>query len=453
MNQKFNDPHAPDDWEAEEIAAHEAEEESVKPDRLWPVADDAVFHGRAGELVRALDPTTEADPVAVLADLLAVFGWIAGADGNAAHMMIANGKHHARVWPMIVGTTSSGAKGTSHTAVWRVASTYLKTLLTPPAHTTGLASGEGLIEAVKDDVGDMSDEKHFEPGVADKRLFVMEDEMAAVFRKASREGSTLGQTLRLAWDGRDMSTMTRRSTKATAPHIVIVGHISPGELQTVVRGSDVDGGTLNRFLFICSTRSKRLPRGGNAPQSLIDQLAQAFGESVEKARTCGLVEMTPEAWEQWSLIYYRLTADRPDTVLTKATGRRAPQVLRLAMIYTLLDGRTRISVDDLKAAVALEQFSVDSARYIFEAQSDKDSKELSKLAQFIRTAGPEGRSRNEIRTDLYQAHRKAELITRDLKMLVSQGSVFEVAVPTSGRPKMTYVAREARLRHKPLEAA
>lgn len=277
--------------------------------------------------------------------------------------------------------------------------------------------------------------------------------MAQVFRKAGREGSTLGQTLRLAWDGRDLSTMTRRATKATSPHIVIVGHISPGELQSVIRSSDVDGGTLNRFLFICSTRSKRLPHGGNAPQQLVDQLAAAFKEAAHKARSAERVDLSPAAQERWGFLYYRLTADRPDTTLTKTTGRRAPQVLRLAMVYALMDGRNEISVDDLKAAAALEQYSVDSARFIFESQTDKESKELSRLAHFIRTAGVQGRTREEIRSDLYQRHRKAALITRDLKMLANQGAVFEVSEPTDGRPRMLYVAREARKRGKATDAA
>ena len=444
-------------WEHEEIRAHEAESEPIHLDRTWPTIQPAAFHGIAGEIVRSLEPTTEADPVAMLSDLLASFGWAVGGDDRSAYLLLANTEHHARVWPIVVGTTSSGAKGTSHGAVWRIVSTYLQSIYNPPAHKTGLSSGEGLIEAVKDDSGDPSDEKRFEPGVEDKRLFVMEDEIAQVFKRANREGSTLGPTLRLAYDGRDLSVMNRRSMTATAPHIVIVGHISPGELQTVVRSGDVEGGTLNRFLYICSRRSKRLPDGGNAPQDVVEAAAKAFGEAVELGRKAGKVHLTQRARQHWASVYNRLTAERPDTVLTKATGRRAPYVMRLAMIYALLDQRTEIDVADIEAAESLEQYSVDSARYVFESHIDKGSTELGKLAQFIRTGGVEGKTRNEIRNVLYKRNRKADLITADLKALLQQGSVVEVQMSTAGRPAMAYFAREQTpytpLRHKAPDAA
>lgn len=429
-------------WDLEEVRAHEAESEPIQVDREWPTLKDEAFHGAAGDIVRNLEPTTEADPAALLADLLATFGWAVGAEQDSAHMLIANSPHHARLWPMIVGTTSVGAKGTSHSVIWRVVREYLGSVLNPPAHKTGLSSGEGLIESVKDDSGDPADEKRFEPGVLDKRLFVMEDEIAQVFKRSNREGSTLGPTLRLAWDGRDLSVMNRRSMTATAPHIVIVGHISPGELQKVVSGSDVDGGTLNRFLFICSRRSKRLPNGGNAPPEVIKVSAEYFAESVVLARSAGRIKLSTEAERYWEALYYKLTAERPDTLLTKATSRRAPYTLRLAMVYALIDQRKVVSLDDLIAAAAFEQYSVDSAKYIFESHVDKGSTEHGKLAQFIRSGGVQGKSRNEIRNELYKRNRKAELITADLAALMQQGSVVQIRIETSGRPAMVYFARE-----------
>ncbi len=431
-----------DQWEREEVLSHEAEATPIHVDREWPTLRPEAFHGIAGEIVEGLAPSTEADPAAMLADLLATFGWLIGAEEQSAHMLVANSKHHARVWPIIVGTTSSGAKGTSHGAVWRIVSKYLASTLNPPMHKTGLSSGEGLIEAVRDESGDDPESKTYEPGVLDKRLFVMEDEIAQVFKRSNREGSTLGPTLRLAYDGRDLSVMNRKAMTATAPHIVIVGHISPGELQAVVRAGDVDGGTMNRFIYVCSRRSKRLPDGGNAPQQIVDVSAQALAEAVDIARTAGRIEMTTEASAHWRRSYARLTADRPDTVLTKTTGRRAPSVLRLAMIYCLFDQRTVIEVDDLKAAEALEQYSVDSARYIFESHVDKGSNEHGRLADFIRSGGIQGKSRAEIYIDLYKKNRKSALIGADLAALIEQGSIVQVEMPTDGRKKIVFFARE-----------
>jgi hypothetical protein len=40
----------------------------------WPEIEAEAFHGLAGRIVDAVDPCTEADPVAVLAQLLVTFG-------------------------------------------------------------------------------------------------------------------------------------------------------------------------------------------------------------------------------------------------------------------------------------------------------------------------------------------------------------------------------------------
>ena len=37
----------------------------------WPLLDEAALHGLAGEVVRLIEPHTEADPVALLASFLA----------------------------------------------------------------------------------------------------------------------------------------------------------------------------------------------------------------------------------------------------------------------------------------------------------------------------------------------------------------------------------------------
>lgn len=422
-------------------------EAPIVVDRHWPRLDPTAFHGTAGQLVRALAPTTEADPAALLAVLLAEFGWLVGAQPGAgkvpgaAHMMIANEAHHARIFPIIVGRTSSGAKGTAQHAIDRIIRAHAHGMLGSPPRGSGLSSGEGLVEAVRDEIGDPEDEKNYKPGIEDKRLLLVESELATTFRRMNREGATLGPTIRQAWDGSKLSVLNRLAYTATGAHIVIIGHISPGELHTVIRSHDLDGGTLNRFLFIASRRSKRLPDGGNAPKALVDEYSTRLGQAASHAYSRGEVTMTSEARDRWRSTYNRLTAERPDTVLTKATSRRAPQVLRLAMLYALIDDRGEITADDLAAAESLEQYSVDTAKYIFQQSIDADADEVGRLAEYIRRAGEAGRARNEIREDLYQRNVSADVITQRLKLLIEAGAVEQRQEPTAGRPRTLYVAR------------
>src|SRR5215469_2543545 len=47
-------------------AAESTETSNCREDRPWPVLDGATLHGLAGDVVKALNPHTEADPVSIL---------------------------------------------------------------------------------------------------------------------------------------------------------------------------------------------------------------------------------------------------------------------------------------------------------------------------------------------------------------------------------------------------
>jgi len=79
-----------------------------------PIAHSAMFHGPLGAAVRALEPSTEAHPVALLVHLLAYAGAMVGAMvGGGPHVMVGGSRHSARIWPLVMGATSKGRKGES----------------------------------------------------------------------------------------------------------------------------------------------------------------------------------------------------------------------------------------------------------------------------------------------------------------------------------------------------
>ena len=72
----------------------------------WPAPlGEAAYHGVFGEIVRALAPETEADPAAVLAQLLAMFGNVIG---RTAHFCVGRDTHYLNLFVGIVGQTSKG---------------------------------------------------------------------------------------------------------------------------------------------------------------------------------------------------------------------------------------------------------------------------------------------------------------------------------------------------------
>lgn len=74
-----------------------------------PLTNDA-FHGLAGEIVRTIEPHTEADPVALLVQFLVAFGNVIG---RGPHFRAEADRHALNLFVALVGNTSKGRKGVS----------------------------------------------------------------------------------------------------------------------------------------------------------------------------------------------------------------------------------------------------------------------------------------------------------------------------------------------------
>jgi hypothetical protein len=67
---------------------------------VWPTLAEEALYALPGDIVRAVDPHTEADPVAVLVNLLAAFG---SACGRGAHVNIGPDAHYLNIFAALVG--------------------------------------------------------------------------------------------------------------------------------------------------------------------------------------------------------------------------------------------------------------------------------------------------------------------------------------------------------------
>lgn len=148
---------------------------------LWPPppASEA-YIGLPGAIVAALQPHTEADPVAILAQLLVAFG---AAVGRGAHFQIEATQHYPNEFLLLVGESAKSRKGSSWNNVRRVLEHADPTLT--PRILTGLSSGEGLIWAVRDPAGK-------DPGPPDRRLLIIEPEFASVLKQTTRDITARG---------------------------------------------------------------------------------------------------------------------------------------------------------------------------------------------------------------------------------------------------------------------
>ena len=386
------------------------------PDRPAPEA----FRGLLGELVAALDPHTEADPVAILVQALAAFG---SAIGRSAYFVADGTAHSMNLFAVIVAARAKGRKGTawSHVrnvftsidATWRIVS--------------GLSSGEGLIWHVRDphyvekDVrlqGKATGERETvleDAGVEDKRLFVAEPEFARVLRVGEREGATLSPVLREAWDSGNLASLTRNSpAKATGAHVSLIGHITAEELRRYLSATEAGNGFGNRFLWVCARRSKYLPDGGTPDEGTLAALRNELARVVAHATTRRELRRDTAASERWRAVYRDLSDGRPG-LLGSMTGRAEAQVMRLACLYALVDGASAIEIGHLDAALAVWRYCFDSARFIF--GDSLGHSVADDLLVALTAAGAVGLSRAEMSRDVFGRNRSAREITQALALL------------------------------------
>lgn len=404
-----------------------------QPEPPWPILAPEAFHGVAGELVRLLDPHTESDPVAITVQFLTAFGNAADRGPYFAHEA---DRHRLNLFVCLVGDTARGRKGTSWSYPRRIL-TDVDPVWAGGCISNGLVSGEGMVW----DVRDGTSEK--DPGVQDKRRLFVESEFASVLKAANRDGSTLSPLVRQAWDGGDLKTLRRNDpSKATAPHISIIAHITKEELRRNLVETECANGFGNRFLWACVRRSKLLPEGGCFEDIALGPVVRHIRDSLAFALDVKALRRDPAAKAAWADVYASLTADRPGLV-GALTARAEAQVTRISNLYAVLDQSAMIRPAHLSAALALWDYCEKSVYHIFGAMvGDRLADEIDAM---LRTAGETGLTRTDIH-NAFHRHTEKTRIESALTLLDRLGRAEVVMLPPGergGRPVEKWVSSRA----------
>jgi hypothetical protein len=387
------------------------------------------WHGLLGEIVRAWEPQTEAHPAAILGSLLTMFG---NAAGRGPYIHHAGADHRLNLFTLIVGATARARKGTSRLLAQHVMKVADPTWL-ENCTLSGLGSGEGLIDAVRDDryLGkkDKEGNEIIEPGVADKRLLIIEGEFTRITSIMGRDSSTLSAILREAWDGHTLQNKTRNNpSKATGAHISALGHITAEELRRKIDRTELVNGFLNRFLIVHVHRTRKLAMGGEAPPEL-DGLMRKLPPILYKAQHhMGAMRFSLTARDLWVAEYDNLDRERPG-LLDYLTTRAAPQTLRLAMGYAVADGSVEIGLAHLKAALAFWGYCEESEAIVFGHATGDPTADA--IAEALRQAGQEGLSRTQM-SDIFNRNKPATAIAQAITLLEQAGLAGKFEQPGPG---------------------
>ena len=339
----------------------------------WPKINQAAYHGIAGVLVRVFRSHTESGPRRPAR-------LVSRGSGRDSQSWAASHPRRdfssSSLASLRFRRSSKSRKGTAGKRIEELLR------LADASWTRGeckgtLSSGEGLAFAVRDPQykEEPIKEKYrptgetisvlVDPGIEDKRLFLVQSEFGAVLRVMARDGNSLSGVLRDAWDGQDLAPMTKSNRiRATAPHIGLVGHVTRDELLQNLNNTEASNGFGNRFVWLLVQRSQELPFPSSPDPNDLEALAREVGQIIRHGRALSRLTLTEDACEAWKAIYHDLSADRPG-LAGSLLGRAEAQTMRLAGLYALLDRSGTISSQHLMAALALWEYAETSTRQIF----------------------------------------------------------------------------------------
>jgi uncharacterized membrane protein len=205
--------------------------------------------------------------------------------------------------------------------------------------------------------------------------------------------------------------------KATDSHISMIGHVTDDELRATLTRIEMGNGFANRILFARVRRSKLLPHGGHLEEHVLQGLAATLSVRVAMAQRVGRVTMTDPAARAWEAAYADLSRDRAG-LLGAILGRAEAQVIRLALIFTLAEGKGQIDLPHREAAFAVWSLCEDSTVQVWGDMLGDNVADTILAA--LRAAGPAGMARTELAT-IFGRHQPSARISDALELLERVG--------------------------------
>jgi putative DNA primase/helicase len=333
------------------------------------------------DIVEVACAASEAHPVAVGANVL---GYFSATVGRALFQSIGDAVIHCRPFPLIVGKSGKARKGTAEATVRRVFR-RAEAIISKQrgveeclrCHTGGLSTGEGIAWAIRDAVEPDERGRGGDPGVADKRMLAIESEFDNILSQLKRDNNTLSATIRNVFDGRDLQPLTKTNlTRATQPHVCILGHITEHELREKATANDLANGLLNRFLMLYVLRPKHVALPQPTPEAKIEELAQRVADAVMAVTEGNLhaenryeITFSDTARDLWVEQYDTITRDREGKA-GSLLARSEMYARMLAMIFAAMDGRLIIEAVDLHAAIAWVEYWNASVTQVFKLKDE-----------------------------------------------------------------------------------
>jgi len=376
------------------------EDIAILPDG-WPKPlRQEAFIGPIGEYVRIVGPHFEGSESALVIALLNGLGM---AIGRKVFITQGESKLFPNLYTVLVGESGIGRKSTCMNYVSNVVKAVDPFVIERIQY--GLGSGEVIIALIRDrrEFTDENGKAVCDEGSQDKRLWLCVEEFSQILSSMKIQGSVISNILRVGFDSKPISKPAKRNMDiCREPHIAVLSSITPKELAIKLPIEEVFNGFANRFSWICSRSSKRLD---------FDQFAydtRAVNEIIAKIQYCihyaqtGERFLSNEAKEVHKYCRSEFDIRSGSELMDTLKARQNVNLLKYALIYSALEGASRIEERHMEAAYAVCEYAQASAEFIFGASSsgllsppgasqDRRGKILSHLE-----SKPEGASSTEV---------------------------------------------------------
>lgn len=406
-------------------------EEDDVPPPPYPDFDWSGDFGLAGEVAKLAANGTEIDPCAVIFSFLTA---AAALFGIHCYTRAGETRHYPRLFVCIVGSSSRSRKGSSTGLVRRIIKVVNEMCSVDRYGEDfnvidgGLSSHEGLIFTVRDDSEDEDKEGNPKvPGVDDKRVLIIEEEFASTLKVASRDGNALSPTLRKAWDGGVLQSLTKNNRiKSTDPHINLITHITGFELRKALVENEVQNGLANRFLWVCARRTGLVPNPRCADADTVQGIATRLKLAIQTASKERFIPIDAGAETRWADIYRAVSIDEIGRAAA-FTARGEAHILRMALIFALLECRQAIKAEHLEMAYTLWRYADGSVRHTFcSAEGIEGDPDAQKVLNALRERGE--MSQNDMR-DVFSRNKPSAGLNELLAQLEAVNKIFQEKRP------------------------
>jgi hypothetical protein len=368
-----------------------------------PAPPAEMYYGPLGRMALAEGAESECDPAALYGTFISGFGNIVSVaplmgSGPLAGFPVVN--------CVLVGASAAPRKSSTHALVLdtlgHIDSSW------PTRIRTDAASAEYLVEQIRDArTEEILDKRSGKlktvliPGVDDKRLMIVYDELVTLWIKHRRQGNVLMSYYRSAYDGKAWRPGAKSNQdRCMRPRVSVCGATTHSDIKKYLPEGFLDDGSANRYLWVLAREMKPNPYADPVPANICKD------DISELAKIVARIRSTPGTWQmEWTPeamalvkgeIYYKARAYRNHVV----TSRAETQVLRIAMILALADGKHMIGVEHVNAAWLFWEYCAKCAIAIFGLC--KLAEKAERILEFLREKGSRGASRTDIRVKVFQ---------------------------------------------------